>query len=284
MWPVIGGLIGGASSLLGSIFSSSTANSNNLANIAAQANQNLVNQGFAADMQKDTQNFNAQAMQEQRNYETQMSSTAYQRASADMQQAGLNPMMMFGSGGAASTPSVSAVGSPSNTVTGQAPVHAQSSPMAGIGTAVANAMTGAVQAKLMDKTTDEMANLVQENDLLKKKIDLTTGVTAKTEADKRVSEAEEELVRTRAGLLKQDMPAARVRAREAGAVENLPDWMISAAGVTKYGAGLGSQVMDVLSPAARILQGHSALEFSKKMQQGNFIGKYGTPIDEYLAQ
>lgn len=47
---------------------------------------------------------NAQQMQ----YATDMSGTAYRRARYDMEQAGLNPAMMYaGSGGAASTPNVS---------------------------------------------------------------------------------------------------------------------------------------------------------------------------------
>ncbi len=53
-----------------------------------------------------TNNFNAQQAQIQRDWETQMSNTAYQRAVADMKAAGLNPAMMYQSGGqGASTPS-----------------------------------------------------------------------------------------------------------------------------------------------------------------------------------
>lgn len=49
--------------------------------------------------------FNAQQAQIQRDWETQMSNTAYQRAVDDMKAAGLNPAMMYASGGqGASTP------------------------------------------------------------------------------------------------------------------------------------------------------------------------------------
>lgn len=54
--------------------------------------------------QQETNKMQAQMQQQQQQFQERMSNTAYQRASTDMQAAGLNPMMMFGSGGAASTP------------------------------------------------------------------------------------------------------------------------------------------------------------------------------------
>ncbi len=53
-----------------------------------------------------TNNFNARQAQIQRDWEMEMSNTAYQRAVEDMKNAGLNPAMLYQSGGqGASTPS-----------------------------------------------------------------------------------------------------------------------------------------------------------------------------------
>lgn len=129
MDPLTIGLITGGANLLGSLFSSSTSAANTQANIA---------------MQQQANQFNAEQAQLNRDFQAQMSNTAYQRASKDMQAAGLNPMMMFGFGSAASSPSGSVA-------TGGAARSENVSPLAGLGDVIGKALSTASAVKQMDK-------------------------------------------------------------------------------------------------------------------------------------
>lgn len=144
MFPLISGLISGGASLLGGIFSSNTSAKNTEAQIQAQQ-----------QMQGETEAFNANQAQLNRDFQEQQSSTAYQRSTADMKAAGLNPMMMFGSGGPASVPS----GSTASVGTPTVPMPQNTSPLAGLGAAVSKGLDSAITAKTLDKMTDEIANL-----------------------------------------------------------------------------------------------------------------------------
>lgn len=113
-----------------------------------------------------------QLAQQQDAFQEQMSNTAYTRATADMKNAGLNPMMMFGGGSAASTPS------------GVMPTL--QNPMAGASQAMSSAVSSAVQSKVadatVDKMADEMANLKAQNAVIKATAPLIGSQTALTQS------------------------------------------------------------------------------------------------------
>lgn len=261
MLPLVGGLMSGAASLLGGYFSSQTSAANTQANIQAQQ-----------QAQSQAEQFNAGQAQVARDYSTQMSNTAYQRASADMEKAGLNPMMMFGSGGAASTPS-----SPSPSVgTPNMALSSRSSPLGGLGESVNRALNSAIDAKALDKMTEEIANLRTARGLTVAQTGATT-----SEAD---------LLRARAGETRQTVALRGPAEQEAQGVENLGSEMLKKVGAVKYLAGSAGDVLaPIISSATgvgRIGQAFSDIAGSKLQRQinrGNFVGKYGQPVDEYLA-
>lgn len=136
MDPITGGLISGGIGAISSIFNTS-ANNNN-----------------AQQLQAQQEAYNTQMVQQQQAYETQMSNTAYQRQTADMRAAGLNPILAAGGGGGASTPSSS--------VPSISP-QARSSAAGGVGDALSKIIPTAMALKTanaeLDKTVAATADL-----------------------------------------------------------------------------------------------------------------------------
>lgn len=218
MWPLVGGIFSGISSMVGSMFSSSQSKDNSQANI---------------QMQRETNQMAAEEAQKNRAFQEEMSSTAYQRSSQDMQKAGLNPMMMFGSGSAASTPG-------GGQASFQAPKQDVKSALADMGHNVNNAVNTAISVKTFEKMTDEIA-LIRANESRTKAEEALTGQREKTEK-------EETFNRKIEGILRQlQLPKARVSAAEGESVEKMPLWLRDLLQQTSYGSQKGGDTADLIA-------------------------------------
>lgn len=128
-----------------------------------------IGAGFdAQSAQEDANEQNVMLAREQMAFQERMSSTAYQRATADMRSAGLNPMLAFSQGGA-SSPSGSTAVVQNSAVAGQQSAASAANTIAALQALQLNraqvdqvqAQTAQIRSQTMDQAVNTAAKLAE---------------------------------------------------------------------------------------------------------------------------
>lgn len=129
----------------------------------ANAQQAQLNRDFQAQWAQKQMDFQAAQNQKQMDFQTEMSNTQYQRATKDMESAGLNPMLGYSQGGAGN------VGGSTSSGAGVSGAQAQASNALGQG------VSSAMQAMT---TLETVQNLMAQNEQIHAQTENTDADTA----------------------------------------------------------------------------------------------------------
>lgn len=184
-------------------------NAENWAHAQQTAQQNM---DFAREQTRTNQQFADHVLA----FNMGQSSTAYQRAMADMRQAGLNPILAYQQGGAAtpggpSAPAIGGSGSGSTSVSsnssGASMPHAMENTEAELGRALGRAAQSAVDAY---KMSEEVKSLHKTREKMDQ--DISTGKAVQANTDKDTEKKHEEAERARREQNLTDRLADRAQA------------------------------------------------------------------------
>lgn len=219
----IGAGISGALSLIGTNMTNQANREAAERQMAFQASQTLQQNEFSAQQAGINRDWQANQAQVTRDWEAKMSNSAYQRASADMYAAGLNPVLALNRGGA-STPNVGTPGG----ATASTP-----SPASGASWRAENALGQAAASALSTVTT--MANAretvarAEQSGAMIPAIEATTALDVQRKAESAANTAlslerartEASEAATRGPLREAEIAAARASASASSAAAGL---------------------------------------------------------------
>jgi len=159
--------IAGGASYMGAQEANSANRALSMGQMDWQGDQARLGEWFQREMWNKSAEYNAQRQELGLNWSERMSNSAYQRATADMRAAGINPILAYNQGGAAtpgaSSASAPGYGSPSAGSVSPAKMENTLGPAVSSAMQAANVMGGLHQTAANIGQTEANTRLIQEN-------------------------------------------------------------------------------------------------------------------------